>query len=74
MEELVGKMVDKSSKQRPTMDAVVAEFERIRKSLNSSQLSSRITDRNQYFVSRLASDIIQLGKRVLYGVIGTARG
>ncbi|KAJ8509192.1 hypothetical protein ONZ45_g8610 [Pleurotus djamor] len=70
MKPLVADMTNPDPSKRPTMDEVVARFEKIRKGLSSWKLRSRVVKANEIYVVGLVRSIGHLARRVVYVATG----
>ncbi|KAJ8474870.1 hypothetical protein ONZ45_g15805 [Pleurotus djamor] len=70
MKPLVADMTNPDPSKRPTMDEVVERFEKMRKSLSSWKLRSRVVKADEIYVVGVVRSIGHLARRAIYMVKG----
>ena len=64
MQPLVAAMTQDDPAKRPTMDEVVARFEKIAGVLDKWTLGSRVADRNEFMLTSLVRGVPHVGMQV----------
>jgi hypothetical protein len=66
MKELVEEMTDENPEKRPTIEAVVEKFDRIRGSLSAIKLRSPVTRKNGFILLTVFRHAMQLTRTARY--------